>query len=67
MIMTTFCGDNLTFSLKLPIQEVNFLLNKKLSGKYIAVKSLPMRRGNERFLIFFFINNDFVCLVSNDS
>ena len=66
--MTTFCGDNLTFSLKLPIQEVNFSLNKKLSGKYIAVKSLPMRRGNERFFnFFFFINNDFVCLVSNDS
>ena len=43
------------------------LLNKMLCGKYIAVKLLLMRRDNERFLICFFINNDFVCLVSNGS
>ena len=40
------------------------LLNKMLCGKYIAVKSPLMRKGNE---CFFKINNDFVCMVPNDS
>ena len=47
-----FCGDNLTFFFNLPKQEVNFLLNKVLSGKYIAVKSPLMRIGNERFFYY---------------